>query len=41
MKLEFSSRARSDLLAIAEDIARDNPVRAESFVAELESGVWT
>ena len=36
MKLVFSSRARSDLLAIAEYIARDNPVRAESFVGQLE-----
>lgn len=33
--LKFSAYAREDLLAILKYIARDNPTRAKSFVAEL------
>lgn len=36
-RLLFSSRAAIDLEEIAEYIARDNPIRAASFVAELEA----
>jgi toxin ParE1/3/4 len=35
MKVEITSAAEADLEAIADYIARDNPVRAESFVREL------
>lgn len=35
-RLLLSPRAATDLEEIAEYIARDNPVRAASFVAELE-----
>ena len=35
MAAEFSPRARLDLEEIADYIARDNPSRAVSFVAEL------
>jgi toxin ParE1/3/4 len=35
-RLLLSPRAAADLEEIAEYIARDNPVRAASFVAELE-----
>lgn len=34
-QLKFSAAARDDLLAILRFIARDNPQRAHSFVAEL------
>ncbi|UZE12206.1 type II toxin-antitoxin system RelE/ParE family toxin [Pseudomonas sp. B21-053] len=34
-QLLFSAHARDDLLQIARYIARDNPVRAKSFVGEL------
>jgi toxin ParE1/3/4 len=34
--LTFAARARNDLRAIVVTIARDNPARATSFVAELE-----
>lgn len=37
MRLEFSPESQLDLLEIADFIARDNPVRARSFVDELES----
>lgn len=37
MKVTFSPAAAEDLLGIAEFIARDNPVRALTFVDELES----
>lgn len=33
--LEFSTLARNDLLDIARYIARDNPLRARSFVSDL------
>jgi toxin ParE1/3/4 len=36
-RLLFSPRAAADLEEIADYIARDNPVRAASFVAELEA----
>lgn len=36
-RLLLSPRAAADLEEIAEYIARDNPVRAASFVAELET----
>lgn len=36
MKLEFAPEAETDLLDIAVYIARDNPARARTFVAELE-----
>jgi toxin ParE1/3/4 len=36
-RLELSPLAASDLEEIADYIARDNPVRAASFVAELEA----
>lgn len=36
-RLRLSPRAAIDLEEIAEYIARDNPVRAASFVAELEA----
>ena len=36
-RLLFSPRAAADLEEIAAYIARDNPVRAASFIAELES----
>ena len=36
MTLTFAARARSDLRVIVNTIAQDNPVRATSFVAELE-----
>ena len=35
MKVELSEEAEADLEAIADYIARDNPVRALSFVLEL------
>lgn len=35
MKVRLSSEARQDLIAIGDYIARDNPPRAQSFVAEL------
>ena len=35
MRVRLSSEARQDLLAIGDYIARDNPPRAQSFVAEL------
>jgi len=35
MRVVLSRRARSDLADIADFIARDRPVRARSFVAEL------
>lgn len=35
MKVVISSDARQDLLRIALHIARDNPVRARSFIGEL------
>jgi toxin ParE1/3/4 len=34
-RLQFAALARDDLLDIARFIARDNPKRARSFVAEL------
>lgn len=34
-RLQFAAVARDDLLGIASYIARDNPKRASSFVAEL------
>jgi addiction module RelE/StbE family toxin len=37
MIVEFSDEAESDLEQIADDIARDNPRRALSFVQELRS----
>ena len=37
MKVEFSPVAKDDLLEIALYIAQDNPVRALSFVDELET----
>jgi len=37
MKVEFSPVAKDDLLEIALYIAQDNPVRALSFVDELEA----
>ncbi|MBL8415813.1 MAG: type II toxin-antitoxin system RelE/ParE family toxin [Propionivibrio sp.] len=37
MKVEFSPVAKDDLLEIALYIAQDNPVRALSFVEELET----
>jgi toxin ParE1/3/4 len=36
MKLIFSAEARADLVRIGDHIARDSPVRALSFVEELE-----
>jgi toxin ParE1/3/4 len=36
-RLLLSPRAAADLEEIAEYIARDNPIRAASFVAELEA----
>jgi toxin ParE1/3/4 len=36
MKLIFSAEARADLVRIGDYIARDNPLRALSFVEELE-----
>ena len=35
MKLRIASFARQDLREIAEYIARDDPVRAETFIKEL------
>ena len=35
MRVRLSSEARQDLFAIGDYIARDNPTRAQSFVAEL------
>ena len=35
MKVEFTAEAETDLEAIADYIARDNPVRALSFVREI------
>lgn len=37
MRLEFAPEARRDLFEIAGYIAHDNPIRAASFVGELES----
>jgi|SRR5450432_2107609 toxin ParE1/3/4 len=37
MRLVFSAEARADLIRIADYIAQDNPVRAISFVEELEA----
>jgi toxin ParE1/3/4 len=39
-RLLLSPRAAADLEEIADYIARDNPVRAASFVAELEAKCW-
>jgi len=39
-RLVLSPRAAADLEDIADHIARDNPVRAASFVAELEAKCW-
>ncbi len=36
MRIVFSPEALDDLASIAEWIARDNPVRADSFVDEIE-----
>ena len=36
MKLIFTDAAREDLKAIGDHIADDNPLRALSFVEELE-----
>jgi toxin ParE1/3/4 len=36
MKVRFTAEARSDLLYIGDYIAQDNPLRALSFVDELE-----
>ncbi len=36
-RLTFAPLARADLLAITRFIAEDNPVRAETFLAELEA----
>lgn len=36
-RLGFSPAARADLIGIGRYIAEDDPIRAESFVAELES----
>jgi toxin ParE1/3/4 len=36
-RLDFSPEAEADLLDIAAYIARDNPMRALSFIDELES----
>ena len=36
-RLEFAPEAETDLLTIADYIARDNPERARSFIDELES----
>jgi toxin ParE1/3/4 len=38
MKVDITSAAEADLEAIADYIARDNPVRAKSFVRELYEG---
>jgi toxin ParE1/3/4 len=35
MKVRLSSEARKDLIAIGDYIARDNPLRASTFVGEL------
>jgi toxin ParE1/3/4 len=35
MKVRLSSEARKDLIAIGDYIARDNPLRASTFVEEL------
>lgn len=37
MKLVFSPKAAEDLEEIGDYIARDNPQRALSFVAEIEA----
>jgi toxin ParE1/3/4 len=37
MRLVFSAEARADLMRIGDYIALDNPVRAASFVEELEA----
>jgi toxin ParE1/3/4 len=37
MKLVFTDEAKADLRQIGEWIAEDNPVRAFSFVDELET----
>ena len=37
MKVDFSPVAKADLIDIAVYIAQDNPVRAFSFVDELET----
>lgn len=37
MKLVFSPKAAEDLEEIGDYIARDNPTRALSFVAEIEA----
>jgi len=39
-RLVFTPSARNDLLEIGAYIADDNPVRAESFVAELETKAY-
>lgn len=36
MKVSLTPEARSDLVAIGRHIAKDNPARALTFVAELE-----
>jgi toxin ParE1/3/4 len=35
MKVRLSSEARKDLIAVGDYIARDNPLRASTFVEEL------
>lgn len=39
MKLRISSEANQDLRGIGEYIARDNPKRANSYVAELSARI--
>ena len=41
MRLVFSGKARADLKAIVQRIKGDNPARALSFVAELETRCGT
>jgi toxin ParE1/3/4 len=37
MKVRFTSEAKADLLQIADHIAKDDPIRALSFISQLES----
>ncbi len=41
MKLTVTDRAKQDLKSVGTFIARDNPVRAQSFVREIRSYIFS
>ncbi len=40
MKVHFTDEATDDLLRIGDYIARDNPLRALSFIDEMNGNAW-